>query len=154
MDIMFGKGISAVGSLLDAAVKYDVIDKKGAWFAYGEEKIGQGRDNTKEFMEGNPNFVKEVEEKLRKIMFPGKDFSEHKPGPAHAAKPAALPEGATPPEEGPAEPPVKSEPEHGQAPARGPGRPRKVVPTADEDSKNNPEQEDGSDYTDDGDGLF
>ncbi|MEI6389145.1 MAG: recombinase RecA, partial [Spirochaetota bacterium] len=49
LEIMFGKGISASGSLIDAAVKYDIIDKKGAWYAFGDEKIGQGRENAKTF---------------------------------------------------------------------------------------------------------
>jgi recombination protein RecA len=74
LEIMFGKGVSAIGSLLDAAVKYNIIDKKGAWFAYGEEKVGQGRENAKEFLEQNPGIAREVEEKLRKIMFPGREF--------------------------------------------------------------------------------
>ena len=47
MEIMFGKGISASGSLLDAAVKYELIDKSGSWYSYGEERIGQGRENAK-----------------------------------------------------------------------------------------------------------
>lgn len=73
LEIMFGKGISATGSLVDAAVKYDLIDKKGAWFAYGEEKIGQGRDNAKAFLENNPELAAEIEKKLRAIMFPDRD---------------------------------------------------------------------------------
>ncbi|MDR2659703.1 MAG: recombinase RecA [Spirochaetaceae bacterium] len=73
MEIMFGKGISATGSLLDAAVKYEIIDKKGAWFSYGEEKVGQGRDNAKEYLEKNPEFASEVEARVRKIMFPDKN---------------------------------------------------------------------------------
>jgi recombination protein RecA len=88
MEIIFGKGVSAIGSLLDAAVKYNIIDKKGAWFAYGEEKVGQGRDNVKEFLEQNPNVVRDVEEKLRKIMFPGRVF----PAPKPAAKSGAVTE--------------------------------------------------------------
>jgi recombination protein RecA len=83
LDIMFGKGISASGSLLDAAVKYEVIDKKGAWYAYNEEKVGQGRDNAKIYIEEHPDFAKEVEVKLRKIMFPGRE------APADAALPHA-----------------------------------------------------------------
>jgi len=71
LDIMFGKGVSAVSSILDAAVKYEIIDKKGAWYAYGEEKIGQGRDNAREFLESNPALAQEIEKKLRAIMFPG-----------------------------------------------------------------------------------
>jgi recombination protein RecA len=82
LEIIFGRGVSAVGSLLDAAVKHNIIDKKGAWFAYGEEKVGQGRDNAREFLEQNPGIAREVEEKLKKIMFPGRVF------PA-ASKPAA-----------------------------------------------------------------
>jgi recombination protein RecA len=73
LEIMFGKGISAAGSILDAAVKYELIDKKGAWYAYGEEKIGQGRDNAKLFLESNTQMALEMEQKLREIMFPGRE---------------------------------------------------------------------------------
>jgi recombination protein RecA len=76
LEIMFGKGVSAIGSLLDAAVKYGIIDKKGAWFSYGEEKVGQGKENAKEYLEQNPDFAAEIEVKLRKIMFPGKGTDE------------------------------------------------------------------------------
>lgn len=72
LEIMFGKGVSAIGSLLDAAVKYDIIDKKGAWYAYGEEKIGQGRDNARAFLEGNPELCVELEYRLRDLMFPNR----------------------------------------------------------------------------------
>jgi recombination protein RecA len=74
MEIIFGKGISAIGSLLDAAAKYDIISKKGAWYAYEEERIGQGRDNAKEFLEGNPALAREIEIKLRKVMFPDREL--------------------------------------------------------------------------------
>ena len=74
LEIIFGKGVSAIGSLLDAAVKYEIIDKKGAWYAYGEEKIGQGRDNAKKFLEDNPGFAAEIEAKLRKLMFPDRSI--------------------------------------------------------------------------------
>jgi recombination protein RecA len=73
LEIMFGKGVSASASLLDAAVKYDIIDKKGAWFSYGDEKVGQGKENAKEYIEKNPEFAAEIEKKVRKIMFPGKE---------------------------------------------------------------------------------
>jgi recombination protein RecA len=86
MEIMFGKGVSATGSLLDAAIKYDIIDKKGAWFSYGEEKIGQGRENAKEFLVQRPELALDIEQRLRKIMFPGKEFPV--PGAAPAAAPA------------------------------------------------------------------
>jgi recombination protein RecA len=82
VEIIFGKGISAIGSMLDCAVKYNIIDKKGAWFSYGEEKIGQGRDNAKEYLEQHPAIYTDIEAKLRKIIFPDREF------PA-AASPAA-----------------------------------------------------------------
>jgi recombination protein RecA len=92
LEILFGKGISAEGSLLDAAVKHGLIDKKGAWYSYGEEKIGQGRDSARDYIAQNPTFAAELEQKLRKIMFPGREFpavhsaNEEKPKPKKAAK--------------------------------------------------------------------
>jgi recombination protein RecA len=70
LEIVFGKGVSALGSILDAAIKHEFIDKKGAWYSLGEDKIGQGRDNVKIFLEERPELVVEIEGKLRKIMFP------------------------------------------------------------------------------------
>jgi recombination protein RecA len=92
MEIMFGKGVSSTGSLLDAAVKYEIIDKKGAWYAYGEEKVGQGRDNAKQYLEERPGFVQELEEKLRKLMFPGREF----PRPGTAAPREVAPAAPSP----------------------------------------------------------
>jgi len=92
LEIIFGKGISAEGSLLDAAVKHEIIDKKGAWYSYGEEKIGQGRDSARDYITQNPAFAAEIEQKLRKIMFPGREFPaaptviEEKPKPKKAAQ--------------------------------------------------------------------
>lgn len=59
-DIMFGTGISSEGDLLDLAVKKDIIKKSGAWFAYDNEKIGQGRENAKQFLIDNPEFKEEI----------------------------------------------------------------------------------------------
>jgi recombination protein RecA len=64
-DIMFGKGISKSGDILDLAVDNDIIDKSGAWFAYNDEKIGQGRENAKKYLEANPQIMYEVEQKVR-----------------------------------------------------------------------------------------
>ena len=64
-DIMFGKGISRVGDILDLAVKQDIIQKSGAWFAYNDAKIGQGRENAKLFIEEHPDIMAEVERKVR-----------------------------------------------------------------------------------------
>ncbi|MDR1903878.1 MAG: recombinase RecA [Treponema sp.] len=86
MEVIFGKGISAIGSLLDAAVKYDIIDKKGAWYSYSEERIGQGRENAKEYLLNNSELAKDIEIKLRKLIFPGRELTEQ---PASGGKSAA-----------------------------------------------------------------
>ena len=64
-DIIYGQGISMVGNILDVAVNFDIIKKAGAWFSYNDQKIGQGRDKAKEFLEENPDMLSEVEEKIR-----------------------------------------------------------------------------------------
>lgn len=64
-DIMFGKGISKSGDILDLAAGIDVIKKSGAWYAYEGEKIGQGRENAKTFLETHPEIMDEVERKVR-----------------------------------------------------------------------------------------
>jgi len=79
LEIFFGKGISRISSLLDCAVKYNIIDKKGAWYSYGEEKVGQGRDNAREYLEKHPEFSNELEVKLRKQIFPGRELPAAKP---------------------------------------------------------------------------
>ncbi|MBO5261225.1 MAG: recombinase RecA [Coprococcus sp.] len=64
-DIVFGKGISKVGDILDLAVSNDIIDKSGAWYAYNGNKIGQGRENAKLFLENNEAVCMEIENKVR-----------------------------------------------------------------------------------------
>ncbi len=64
-DIMFGKGISMVGDILDVATNADIIVKSGAWFAYKGEKIGQGRENAKQYLEDNPAVLAEVDKAVR-----------------------------------------------------------------------------------------
>lgn len=64
-DIMFGKGISREGDILDKAAEIDVISKSGAWYAYEGEKIGQGRENAKEYLRTHPEIMSVVEEKVR-----------------------------------------------------------------------------------------
>ncbi len=64
-DIMFGKGISTSGDILDLAANIDVINKSGAWYAYNGEKIGQGRENAKQYLEENPAVMAEVDHKVR-----------------------------------------------------------------------------------------
>ena len=64
-DIIYGKGISKEGCIIDMAVNLDIIKKAGAWFSYNDEKIGQGRDKVKELFASNPELAKEIEEKVR-----------------------------------------------------------------------------------------
>ena len=64
-DIMYNEGISKTGDILDLAVLHGIVGKSGAWFDYNEEKIGQGRDKTKEFLKTNPKLLAEIDEKVR-----------------------------------------------------------------------------------------
>ena len=74
LEILFGKGISAFGSLLDCAVKYDVIEKSGSWYAFENDKIGQGKSNAVEFLEKNLDITVNIEKKLREKLFPGHPY--------------------------------------------------------------------------------
>ncbi len=64
-DIIYGKGISKEGSILDLAVTLDIIEKAGSWFSYNGERIGQGRENIKKYLTENPKFMEEIEKKVR-----------------------------------------------------------------------------------------
>ena len=64
-DIMFGKGISKEGDILDLAVAHDIINKAGAWYSYNGEKIGQGRENTKLYLMNNKEFTQDIEQQVR-----------------------------------------------------------------------------------------
>ena len=61
---MFNSGVSRVGDMLDLAVAKNIVSKTGAWFSYGEERLGQGRENSKEFLEQNPKITAEIEKKV------------------------------------------------------------------------------------------
>lgn len=67
-DIMFGEGISFVGELVDYGVKLDIIDKSGAWFSYGSEKLGQGKENAKITIKENPAMMAEIEAKIKEAL--------------------------------------------------------------------------------------
>jgi recombination protein RecA len=64
-DILFGEGISRHGEIIDMGVNANILDKSGAWYAYNGEKIGQGRDNAREFLRENPELSHEIENKVR-----------------------------------------------------------------------------------------
>ena len=63
-DIMYGRGISKSGEILDLAVDHDIVKKSGSWFSYGDTKLGQGRDAVKNLIEDNPELMDELEEKV------------------------------------------------------------------------------------------
>ena len=65
------KGISKIGNILDVAVNLDIVKKAGAWFSYNEEKLGQGREKAKEFLEQNPEILAEVETLVREKLAQG-----------------------------------------------------------------------------------
>ena len=64
-DILYGQGISKEGNILDVAVSMDIIQKSGAWFSFEGERLGQGRDNVRKYMQDNPQFAKDIEEMVR-----------------------------------------------------------------------------------------
>ena len=64
-DIMYGEGISKTGELIDIGVKAGVVEKSGSWYSYGDERIGQGRENAKNFLKANPSIAADIEEKIR-----------------------------------------------------------------------------------------
>jgi len=65
VDIMYGKGVSKSGEIIDIASNLDIVDKSGAWYSYNGEKIGQGRENAKLYLENNPDIMDEIEHKVR-----------------------------------------------------------------------------------------
>ena len=67
-DMIYGEGISREGSLLDMAAQQKIVQKSGAWYAYGDMRLGQGRENTRNFLKDNPELAAEIEQKVRKFM--------------------------------------------------------------------------------------
>ena len=65
VDIMYGEGVSKEGEIIDLGSEAAIIDKSGAWYAYNGEKIGQGKENAKEYLKNNPKVRDEIEEKIR-----------------------------------------------------------------------------------------
>lgn len=84
-DVLYGKGISRASELLDLAVKFDIVQKSGSWFSYQDARIGQGRENVRDYLEANPAVADEIEQKLRAVM-----MKKEEPAPAAPeAAPAA-----------------------------------------------------------------
>lgn len=72
VEIIYGQGVSYIGELIDLGVKYDIIDKAGSWYAYKEDKIGQGRDAVRNYLESQPQLLAEIDAAIRKQVFPEK----------------------------------------------------------------------------------
>ena len=68
-DIIYGQGISREGTLLDMAVARDIIHKSGAWFSYKDQRIGQGRENTRQYLKDNPEVAQEIDAEIRRQFF-------------------------------------------------------------------------------------
>ncbi|MBR5539885.1 MAG: recombinase RecA [Clostridia bacterium] len=81
-DVLYGKGISRMGELLDLAIKLDIIQKSGSWFSYKEERLGQGRDNIKELLVANPALSADIEQKVMEAIAGGKAGDAAEPIPA------------------------------------------------------------------------
>ena len=91
-DIMYGKGVSRVGEIIDLGVKCDIVQKSGAWFSYNGERLGQGRDNSKNFLLENPALAAEIEGKIRDALQGNrKDAQKEEAAATKTAVPAAEP---------------------------------------------------------------
>jgi len=86
-DIMYGEGISHEGCLVDLGAEFNIINKSGAWYSYGDERIGQGRENAKDFLKKHPEMAAEIEAKVREVALPV-------PLPPVPESPEATPEGS------------------------------------------------------------
>lgn len=107
-DIMYGRGISHEGEIIDLGIKYDIVKRSGAWISYNDEKIAQGRDNAKAYIAEHPELAKEIEDKIREKLAEA-PASQKKGKAAAAAEDTAAPAAA--PEEAPAaETPAKRRP--------------------------------------------
>jgi recombination protein RecA len=81
-EIIYGEGVSFLGELVDLGVKYGFVQKAGSWYSYGNEKIGQGKDNVKKFLSDNPKKAQEIEDKIRAEVFETNDNEiDKKPDP-------------------------------------------------------------------------
>ena len=86
LDIYFGRGVNSSASLLDSAVRHGIVDKRGAWYTYGEEKVGQGKENAVAYVEVHKDFAAQLEQRLRAELFPGQVLRDRDGNPAQAEK--------------------------------------------------------------------
>jgi len=69
-EILYGQGISRLGELIDLGVQHDIVNKAGSWYSYGDDRIGQGKDNARQFLKEHPEMADEIERKVRAILMP------------------------------------------------------------------------------------
>ena len=69
-EILYGEGISRLGELIDLGVQHDIVNKAGSWYSYGDDRIGQGKENVREFLKAHPEMADEIERKIRAILMP------------------------------------------------------------------------------------
>lgn len=89
VDIVFGEGISQAGELVDMGADKDIIDKAGSWYSYGEDRIGQGRENAKRYLLDNPAIYEEVDKRVRAAYGIGEPLEEDEKKAEAEAKKAA-----------------------------------------------------------------
>lgn len=71
-EILYGQGISRLGELIDLGVANNIVDKAGSWYSYGDDRIGQGKENVREFLKGHPEMAAEIEKRIRDVLMPKK----------------------------------------------------------------------------------
>lgn len=87
-EILYGHGISLEGEIIDHGVEQGIIDKAGSWYSYGDDRIGQGKENVREFLRSNPEVAADIEAQIRAKLLPGKEAAEDEPASAPVAKEA------------------------------------------------------------------
>ena len=81
VEIIYGQGLSYIGELIDLGVSFDIIDKAGSWYAYKDDKIGQGKDAVRNYLTTQPHLLEEIDAAIRKHAFPEKQAIEIKAKP-------------------------------------------------------------------------
>ena len=69
-EILYGEGISREGEIIELGVQHGLVDKAGSWYSYGSDRIGQGKENVREFLKTNPDVAEEIEQKIREKLLP------------------------------------------------------------------------------------
>ena len=87
-EIIYGHGISREGEIIDLGVQHGIVDKAGSWYSYGEDRIGQGKENVREYLKQNPKTAEEIEGKIRALLLPDKNAIEESEPPAKDAEEA------------------------------------------------------------------